>query len=51
MQGGDDGHAKSAQQLQHMTACRSAEDSELVLQTNQIDFAEIQIFRSLSVRR
>jgi hypothetical protein len=31
MQRRHDGHAKTAQKFQNVTACRSAEDSELVL--------------------
>jgi len=42
MQGGDDGHARAAQQAEEMAAGRTAEDAELVLHAERVDVGEIE---------
>ena len=42
VQGGDDRHAQLPEQAQNVTAGRSSEDAELVLQTNNVGVAEIE---------
>jgi hypothetical protein len=50
MQRGDHRHVKAAQQGKDVRTGRSPEYSILMLQANQINVAEIQEIRSLSVR-
>jgi len=45
----DNGHLKVALELLKVSAGRTAEDSVLMLETNQIDVAEIQEVRCLPV--
>jgi len=51
VQGGDDRHAQITQQGQNMTPCRTAEDSVLVLQTDDVDVADIQKVGCALIRR
>jgi hypothetical protein len=42
VQGGDDGHSQFAQQCQHMTSRRPAENAELMLHANDIHARDVQ---------
>ncbi len=51
VQRGDDGHLQFAQQRQHMTARRPAENAELMLHANHVHVRDVQEIRRAQIRR
>ena len=51
VQRGDNRHLQFAQQCQHMTARRPAENAELVLHTNHVHIRDVQEIRRTQIRR
>jgi hypothetical protein len=49
VKGRNHGHLETPQEFQDVVACRAAENSVLMLQTNQVDVAKIQEVRRLSI--
>ena len=49
VQGGDDGHLQFAQQRQHMTAGRAAENAELMLHANHVHVGDVQKIRRAQI--
>ena len=51
VQRGDDGHLQFAQQRQHMTARRPAENAELMLHANHVHVRDVEEIRRAQIRR
>src|SRR5579884_3182764 len=51
MKGGDDGHPQLAQQCQDVSADRSPENTELMLQADNVNVADIQKVGGAQIRR
>ncbi len=49
VQGGDDGHPQFAQQRQHMTAGRPAENAEFMLQADHVHVRDVQKIRRAQI--